>query len=72
MPLFDHTLPEERNTANSAYFAFMMLIGIITPTVAGFVIQFMGFRTTLSLLITIILVLLVILHRYVKYVDSVS
>jgi len=63
---------EERNTANSTFFAVMMLIGIITPTVAGFVIQRIGFRETLAFIIPIILVLLLILRKYVKYVDNIS
>jgi len=64
--------PEERNAANSTFFAIMMLIGIVTPTVAGFVIQHIGFRETLAFIIPIIIVLLFVLRKYVKYVDSVS
>ena len=64
--------PEERNAANSTFFAIMMLIGIITPTVAGFVIQRVGFRLTLASIIPIIVALLFILRKYVKYVDNVS
>ena len=63
---------EERNAANSTFFAVMMLIGIITPTIAGFVIQRIGFRETLTFIIPIILALLFILRKYVKYVDNVS
>lgn len=62
--------PEERNSANSTFFAVMMLIGIITPTIAGFVIQYIGLRITLILIIPIILFLLTILYKYVKYVDK--
>ncbi|BFH72239.1 MFS transporter [Sulfurisphaera javensis] len=64
--------PEERNAANSTFFAVMMLIGIITPTVAGFVIQHIGFRLTLAFIIPIIIILLALLGRYVKYVDKVE
>ncbi|BAB66943.1 MFS transporter [Sulfurisphaera tokodaii str. 7] len=63
-------LPEERNEANSIFFAIMMLIGIVTPTISGFVIEIIGFRTTLTFIIPIILSLLVLLRRYVKYVDT--
>ena len=64
--------PEERNAANSTFFAIMMLIGIITPSIAGFVIQHIGFRLTLTFIIPIILALLIVLRKYVKYVDNVS
>ena len=63
---------EERNAANSTFFAIMMLIGIITPSIAGFVIQRIGFRLTLTFIIPIILALLAVLRKYVKYVDNVS
>ena len=64
--------PENRNAANSQFFAIMMLIGVVTPTVAGFIAQVIGIRLMFGVLIPVVLFLLGLLRRYVKAVDEVS
>lgn len=63
--------PEERNAANSSFFAVMMVIGIIVPSVAGYIADLVGIKYMFGLLIPVILVLSALLRRYVKYVDEV-
>lgn len=63
--------PEERNAANSSFFAIMMIIGIIVPSVAGYIADLVGIKDMFGLLIPVVLVLLAFLRRYVKYVDEI-
>jgi len=63
--------PNERNAANSVFFATMMLIGVITPSAAGAVAQLIGLKDLFGVLIPIVLVLLGLLGRYSKPVDEV-
>jgi len=63
--------PEERNAANSSFFAVMMVIGIIVPSVAGYIADLVGIKDMFGLLIPVVLVLLAFLRRYVKYVDEI-
>ncbi|MCY0882858.1 MAG: MFS transporter [Acidianus infernus] len=63
--------PYERNAANSIFFAIMMIIGIITPTISGFVAELIGIKYLFGTLIPVILILLALLNRYVGYVDKV-
>ncbi|EWG06643.1 MAG: multidrug resistance protein [Candidatus Aramenus sulfurataquae] len=60
---------EERNAANSQFFAIMMLIGVVTPLVDGVVAQALGIRPLFALLIPIVLAFLIMLKRHVKVVD---
>ncbi|WP_048056863.1 MFS transporter [Vulcanisaeta moutnovskia] len=62
--------PEHRNAANSLFFSFMMLIGIITPTITGYIADLIGIRNTFIVLIPPVIVALVLLRRYVKSVDK--
>ncbi|ARM75076.1 MFS transporter [Acidianus manzaensis] len=62
---------EERNPANSQFFAIMMIIGVVTPTLAGFVANAIGLKDLFGVLIPIVLLLLAMLSKYVKYVDDV-
>ncbi|BCS93333.1 MFS transporter [Metallosphaera javensis (ex Sakai et al. 2022)] len=64
--------PEERNPANSQFFATMMVIGVVTPSVAGLVADVVGLRTLFGALIPIVVVLLLLLNRYVRVVDEVT
>ncbi|WP_016732381.1 MFS transporter [Saccharolobus islandicus] len=62
---------DERNTANSIFFAIMMIIGIVVPSVTGYIADIVGLRNMFGLLIPVVLVLMLFLSRYVKYVDEV-
>ncbi len=62
--------PQHRNTANSLFFSFMMLIGIVTPTITGYVADLIGIRNTFIVLIPPVIIALVFLRRYVKSVDK--
>ncbi len=64
--------PQERNAANSMFFSIMMLIGVVTPFVTGFIVDEIGIRTTFGLLIPVILLMLVLIGKYVKYVDNIE
>ncbi|BDC18165.1 MFS transporter [Acidianus sp. HS-5] len=63
--------PYERNTANSLFFAIMMIIGVVTPTVAGFIAELIGIKYLFGTLIPLVLALLTLLNKYVGYVDKV-
>jgi DHA1 family multidrug resistance protein-like MFS transporter len=64
--------PETRNAANSQFFAIMMLVGVVTPTIAGLIAQLIGIRLMFGVLVPVVLFLLGLLRRYVKTVDEVS
>ena len=61
--------PQHRNAANSLFFSFMMLIGIVTPTITGYVADLIGIRDTFIVLIPPVVVALILLRRYVRSVD---
>ncbi|EZQ04692.1 multidrug transporter [Candidatus Acidianus copahuensis] len=61
--------PTERNAANSQFFAVMMLIGIIVPLVSGGVAEYIGLKAMFGSLIPIVLILLIFLKKYIKFVD---
>ncbi|AWR96597.2 MFS transporter [Acidianus sulfidivorans JP7] len=61
---------EERNPANSQFFAIMMIIGVITPTIAGYIANAIGIKDLFGILIPVVLSLLAMLSKYVKYVDE--
>ena len=61
--------PQHRNMANSLFFSFMMLIGIVTPTVTGYIADLIGIRSTFTVLILPVVITLIFLRRYVKAVD---
>jgi MFS family permease len=61
---------EERNAANSQFFAIMMLIGVVTPLVDGVVAQALGIRLLFVLLVPFVLAFLAMLRRYVGAVDA--
>nr|KJR72661.1 MAG: multidrug transporter [Vulcanisaeta sp. AZ3] len=61
--------PEERNAANSIFFSFMMLIGIVTPTVTGYLADLIGIRNTFIVLAPPIILILLLMRRYVVAVD---
>lgn len=61
--------PQHRNAANSLFFSFMMLIGIVTPTITGYIADLIGIRSTFIVLIPPVLVALFFLRKYVKSVD---
>lgn len=66
------TFPQtERNVANSVFFATMMLVGIVTPSVAGALAQVMGLKDLFGVLVPVVLILLGLLNKYVKPVDNV-
>lgn len=62
--------PQHRNTANSLFFSFMMLIGIFTPMVTGYIADLIGIRNTFIVLILPVITALVFLRKYVKTVDK--
>ncbi len=62
--------PQHRNMANSLFFSFMMLIGIVTPTVTGYIADLIGIRSTFIVLILPVVITLILLRRYVKAVDK--
>lgn len=62
--------PEERNAANSIFFSFMMLIGIVTPGIMGYVADSVGLRNSFAVLIPPVLILLYVLSRFVTPVDK--
>ncbi len=62
--------PQHRNAANSLFFSFMMLIGIITPTITGYIADLIGIRSTFIVLIPPVLIALAFLRKYVKSVDK--
>ncbi len=62
--------PQHRNAANSLFFSFMMLIGIATPTVTGYVADLIGIRNTFIVLILPVIIALILLRRYVGSVDK--
>ncbi|ADN51811.1 MFS transporter [Vulcanisaeta distributa] len=61
--------PQHRNAANSLFFSFMMLIGIVTPTITGYVADLIGIRDTFIVLIPPVIIALVLLRKYVRSVD---
>ncbi len=63
--------PAERNAANSVFFATMMLVGVVTPSIAGALAQEIGLKDLFGVLIPVVLVLLVMLNKYVRVVDNV-
>ena len=62
--------PQHRNAANSLFFSFMMLIGIVTPTITGYIADLIGIRDTFIVLIPPVIITLILLRRYVKAVDK--
>ncbi|WP_243679904.1 MFS transporter [Vulcanisaeta souniana] len=60
---------QHRNAANSLFFSFMMLIGIVTPTITGYVADLIGIRNTFIVLIPPVIIALVLLRKYVRSVD---
>lgn len=64
--------PEERNAANSQFFAVMMLIGIATPTLMGLVADVIGLRYVFGILVISVLVLLFMIRRNVEAVDKAA
>ncbi len=62
--------PQHRNVANSLFFSFMMLIGIVTPTITGYIADLIGIRNTFIVLIPPVIIALIFLRRYVKSVDK--
>ncbi|ABW01444.1 MFS transporter [Caldivirga maquilingensis] len=62
--------PQHRNMANSLFFSFMMLIGIVTPTITGYVADLIGIRNTFIVLILPVIIILLFLRRYVNAVDK--
>jgi len=61
--------PEQRNAANSLFFSMMMVIGIIIPTITGYIADLIGIRSTFLVLIPPVLIALVLLKRYVAPID---
>ena len=49
-----------RNVANSYFFAIMMAVGVLLPTLSGFSIDNVGFKLTFIFITLLILVLLVL------------
>ena len=49
-----------RNAANSYFFAIMMAVGVLLPTLSGFSIDKVGFKLTFVFIALLILVLLVL------------
>jgi len=64
--------PEERNAANSQFFAVMMLIGIATPTLMGLVADVIGLRYVFGVLVISVLALLFMIRRNVEAVDKAA
>lgn len=61
--------PEQRNAANSLFFSMMMVIGIVTPTITGYIADLIGIRPTFFVLIPPVLIALVLLRKYVTPID---
>lgn len=59
-----------RNSANSLFFSVMMLIGIITPLISGFIVEIIGIKNTFTLLIPFIILMLVLIKRNISLVDK--
>ncbi|EHP71306.1 arabinose efflux permease family protein [Metallosphaera yellowstonensis MK1] len=59
-----------RNSANSLFYAFVMLNGTATPIVAGYLAGIVGLRAEIGLMIPLTILLGVLVQRYVKYVNE--
>ncbi len=58
----------KRNKANSYFFAIIMLINIVVPTAAGLLIDHIGFRNVMVLIVPIIIVLFILARREIKFI----
>ncbi|WP_061951136.1 MFS transporter [Acidiplasma cupricumulans] len=59
-----------RNVANSYFFSVMMLIGIITPSVGGFINNLIGFRNMFIILVPVIIYLIIASYFNIKRVNK--
>ncbi len=65
--------PEERNAANSQFFAVMSLVGIVTPMLTGTLADLIGLRYVFGLLIIFVSALAPpLIRRNAKAVDEAT
>ncbi|ASI14019.1 UMF4 family major facilitator superfamily permease [Candidatus Mancarchaeum acidiphilum] len=61
-----------RNKANSYFFAVIMLINIVVPTIAGGLISAVGFRETMLLVVPIIIILFLLARPEAKVLKALK
>ncbi|MEM0127836.1 MAG: MFS transporter [Thermoplasmatales archaeon] len=64
--------PEERNVANSYFFSFMTGIGIVVPTIGGFLMDTYGYNKVFLGILFMILTLLMMLAFNVKIAKNMT